>query len=197
MFSPYKDIPKGDWIDVTKKLIKQHPLEPDEVVDVVLGSWISIFRSKLGVHGFQVGVDIFPKPQIMGFFLHELIPLEFSARYPTLWKGDKEGKDKDLVYIPDSLYSVEIKTSSNPSKIFGNRSYTQEANSSKKSKSGYYIAINFEKFSNSNPKPNICLIRFGWLDHTDWVGQTAASGQQARIKSEAESTKLLVLYDGK
>lgn len=192
MASPYKDIPQSDWIKVTKELIKQHPLEPAEIVDVVLGSWNSIFKSRLGVHGFKIGLDIFPKPQIMGFLLHELIPLEFSARYPTLWKGDK-----DLVYIPESFYSIEIKTSSNPCKIFGNRSYTQEASSSKKTKSGYYIAVNFEKCNNSNPKPNICLIRFGWLDHTDWVGQAAASGQQARIKSEAESTKLLVLYGGK
>ena len=64
----------------------------------------------------------------------------------------------------------------------------------KKSKSGYYLAINFEKFEETEELPQIRLIRFGWLDHTDWIGQSAASGQQARLPKEVENGKLVVIY---
>ena len=52
-------------------------------------------------------------------------------------------------------YSVEIKTSSNKSKIFGNRSYAQKSENEKKDKSGYYLAINFEQISDTNRKPKL------------------------------------------
>jgi hypothetical protein len=63
----------------------------------------------------------------MSFFLRELIPLELSTRYPDKWRVDKSGENKDIVYIPDDQYSIELKTSSNPTRIFGNRSYACRA----------------------------------------------------------------------
>jgi hypothetical protein len=187
---------KEEWDDKTRDLIREHPLDEKEIVEVVLSSWASIFKSALGEKGFQIGEHIFPKPQIMGFLLHELIPLEFSARYPGVWRAETGANDKDMVYIPDDKYSIEIKTSSNKAHIYGNRSYAQETQGDKKSKSGYYIAINFEKFSEINNQPKITLIRFGWLDHTDWMGQEAASGQQARLDTFVEQVKLHILYRG-
>jgi hypothetical protein len=38
------------------------------------------------------------------------------------------------------------------------------------------------------------IIRFGWLDHSDWMGQKAATGQQARLDPFAEKSKLAILY---
>lgn len=99
MTSPYKDKEPGEWLQITKKLIKQHPLSPDEIIDVVLKSWENIFKSNIGSH--QIGKHIFPKPQVMGFLLHELIPLEFKRRYPKEWRTEESGNDKDMVYIPD------------------------------------------------------------------------------------------------
>jgi hypothetical protein len=64
----------------------------------------------------------------------------------------------------------------------------------KKSKSGYYLTVNFQKFSASNKKPRILLIRFGWLDSTDWRGQAAQTGQQASLSWEADNYKLLKIY---
>jgi len=192
--SPYKGVPRERWKKVTLELVKTHPLKTHEIVEVVLAAWDSIFESKLGTKGFTIGKHIYPKPQIMGFLLHELIPLEFAARYPRKWKGDKSGDEKDLVYIPDNNYSVEIKTSSDKAHIFGNRSFAQGTSSAKKSKSGYYLAINFEKFNTENVKPKLTLIRFGWLDHSDWMGQKAASGQQARLEGFVEENKLCGLY---
>lgn len=194
MPSPYKSLPPNKWQKVTEKLIKSHPLDPAEIVEVVISSWDSIFDSKMGTKGFHIGKEIFPKPQIMGFFLHELIPLELSSRYPEEWRGEKDSSDKDIVYIPDEQYSIEVKTSSNPNHIYGNRSYAQATTKGKKAKSGFYLAINFEKFSKTNVRPHIHLVRFGWLDSEDWIGQKAATGQQSRLSTDVESYKLLELY---
>jgi len=194
MESPYVGTGPHDWLNITHRLLKKHPLSPKEIVDVVLASWESIFASSIGSKGFKIGVQIFPKPQIMGFFLHELIPLELSARYPGSWQVELSASDKDIVYTPDEKYSVEIKTSSNPRHIYGNRSYAQASSSVKKAKSGYFLAVNFEKFTTNETRPGIKLIRFGWLDSTDWIGQRAATGQQSRLSPEVESSKLLKLY---
>jgi hypothetical protein len=192
--SPYEGLPPTKWLAKTKELVDAHPLDARELVEVVLASWDAIFKSKIGPHRFSIGRHICPKPQIMGFLLHELIPLEFSARYPDDWAGEKSAKDKDLVYIPDPTYSMEIKTSSHPTQIFGNRSYAQRPADSKKGKSGYYLAVNFQRFSKNVTKPRVRRVRFGWLDHTDWIGQKAATGQQARLPSDVENGKLLMLH---
>jgi len=104
-----------------------------------------------------------------------------------------------MVYISNQYYSVEIKTSSSPNKIYGNRSYGQPHKVSdslgRKGKSGYYLAINFEKFDKKGTRlPEIRRIRFGWLDHTDWIPQKAPTGQQSRLKPYSEANKLLLLY---
>ena len=191
--SPYKNKPVTDWLEITKKLIQSHPVSPDILVEETLHSWNNIFNSGIGEEKFKIGKDIFPAPQIMGFLLHELIPLKLMARLPKEWKKDKEVSEKDLVYIPDLKLSIEIKTSSHKDKIFGNRSYGQPSDNPKKDKSGYYLAVNFENFSESKT-PKIRLIRFGWLDHSDWIAQKAATGQQARLTTEAERYKLIEIY---
>lgn len=162
-----------------------------ELKKIVTTSWDSIFKTVMG-NGYKIGVDIFPKPQIMAFFLHELIALEIIDKYPKKWTGDETGFDKDLVCVDDGHFSIEIKASSNPKRIFGNRSYAQQSSSSsKKGKSGYYLAINFEKFTDDKEQPKLLKIRFGWLDHSDWRGQKAASGQAATLSPEIYDYKLL------
>jgi hypothetical protein len=86
--SPYAGVSPDQWVAITDKLIVKHPLSADELSDIVLAAWGSIFTSAIGTHGFKIGKEIFPKPQIMGALLHELIPLEVAARYPNLWRGE-------------------------------------------------------------------------------------------------------------
>ena len=105
--------------------------------------WLSIFESRLG--GFRIGEHLFPKPQIMGFFLHELISLEVARRYPSVWRPEQTAQDKDVVFIPDNRYSIEIKTSSSKKNIYGNRSYAQRGRGAKKSKTGYYSGDKFRE----------------------------------------------------
>jgi hypothetical protein len=192
--SPYLGLDQTKWKAVTARLVRDHPLRTDELVEVVKIAWDGIFETRIA--GFQIGKEIEPQPQIMGFLLHELIPLEFKRRYPKDWRGQKTKAEKDLVYIPDAANSVEIKTSSNASQIFGNRSYAQpgvDGQIGRKGKSGYYLTINFDKFGDAG-RPELRVIRFGWLDHEDWIAQRAATGQQARVRPEAYASKLVELY---
>ena len=193
MHSPYIELPVNQWLGVTQGIVDRHPLSKEEIVDAVLASWQSIFDSRLGTKSFQIGKDIFPKPQIMGFLLHELMPLELAAKHPDSWRGDTSASDKDLVYVPDDSFSIEVKTSSDPNHIYGNRSYAQGTTKGKKDKSGYYLAVNFEKFAGMG-NPSIRLIRFGWLDSSDWVGQKSETGQQSSLPPNVENYKLLQLY---
>jgi hypothetical protein len=131
----------------------------------------------------------------MGFFLHELIPLELASRYPSLWRGEQTKTDRDVEYIPDPKFSIEIKTFSDPKNIFGNRSYAQEPTlEGRKSKSGYYLTINFGEFRKGGPAPRILLVQFGWLDHTDWIPQATATGQQAHLSLSSAKLKLITIY---
>ena len=43
-------------------------------------------------------------------------------------------------------------------------------------------------------KPKILKIRFGWLDHDDWKGQSASTGQQASLSADVENYKLIEIY---
>lgn len=195
MTSPYTGLQPEEWGERTDEMVAAFPLGMDELVQVVKLSWEGVFASKIGIKRFQIGKHIFPKPQIVAFFLHELIPLELANRYPGVWRGEETAADKDVVYIPDHSYSIEIKTSSHASQIFGNRSYAQEGGKEKKSKSGYYLAVNFDKSVKGAPTPRLRRVRFGWLDHSDWQGQTAATGQQARLLPEVERGKLRLLFE--
>ena len=194
MISPYTGKDPDDWAKITRRLVEEHPLATSDLVDVTLGAWTAIFESKIGSKEFTIGTHIFPKPQIMAFLLHELIPLELNAKFPEIWRGDISAEEKDLVCLTNDRYSIEVKTSSSATGIFGNRSYAQQGSSQKKSKSGYFLAINFEKFRPNGGRPEIRLIRFGWLDQEDWIGQTAQTGQQARLRSEVIQRKLMSLH---
>ena len=192
MKSPYFGLAMERWREKTIELIDAHPLNCNEIVEVTLDCWSSIFRTNIGERA-TIGVHIFPRPQVMGFFLHELIPLEFSSRYPHAWRREQSKDEKDLVYIPDNMFSVEIKTSSHKSQIFGNRSYAQKSSVRKKERYGYFLAVNFEKFDKKK-EPRILRICFGWLDDDDWIGQRAQTGQQARLPAEIYGRKLLEFY---
>ena len=198
ILSPYDGVKADSWKDRTRALVEEHPLCSGEIVEVVTASWKAILNTRVGDKRYRIGVDIFPSPQIMAFFLHELIPLELQSRHPDLWRRDASADEKDVVYIPNDRYCFEVKASSSSANIFGNRSYAQPSLDRKKSKAGYYLAVNFEKFTPTdtkiNKKPKITRIRMGWLDHTDWVGQKANTGQQARLTLAARDGKLLDLY---
>ncbi|NAS97442.1 ScaI family restriction endonuclease [Pseudomonas syringae pv. actinidifoliorum] len=195
MTTPYKDRPVEEWTAITEELIAAHPLTEEQIVQYCLTAWDDIYHSKIGRKNFKIGEDIFVRPQIIGALLHELIPAEIMANNPNLWQREQKVGDKDVVYLPNDFYSFELKTSSSSMNIYGNRSYAQAPKANKKSKDGYYLTINFEQIKvRSEILPAITVIRFGWLDHTDWIGQTADTGQQARLGPETYKYKFKTLY---
>ncbi len=190
----YENLPIEQWKEKTTQLVNEHPLKKEEIVDAVLTSWNKIFETYIG-NELKIGRDIKPGPQILGNYLHELIPIYFEKKYNGEWQKDKTKMDKNLVCTYNNFYSIEIKTSSSKKDIFGNRSYAIQAEAEKtKKKQGYYLAINFEKCTEENEKPNITLIRFGWLEHSDWISQTSQTGQQSRLSRDSDSLKLITLY---
>ena len=109
--SPYYNKPIETWESITNNLIKEHPLSEKDIVDSVFEAWEGILNTKIGGY-LQIGVDVFPSPQITGNYLHELIPAILTNKYPNNWRKEVTKRDKDLVYIPDDDFSIEIKTSS-------------------------------------------------------------------------------------
>jgi hypothetical protein len=192
--SPYSGKDVSKWGKATETLIKKHPLSENEIVNAVLDSWDDIFKSKIG--GLKIGKDIHPSPQIISFLLHELIAHRFSKLYPAVYKVGTEATEKDIHCLTNDFYSIEIKASSHASSIYGNRSYAQQNDGKgKKNKNGYYLTINFKKLAKGNiDRPEISIIRFGYLEHSDWRGQKAETGQQASLSADAYKYKLKVLY---
>jgi hypothetical protein len=194
MTDPYpSDVDK--WSGTTEKLLRRFPLEMGEIVKVVLASWDDVFHSRIGARNYQIGRDICPEPQIMGFLLHELVPLNLAGAYPGKWRRCHAAGQCDAVYLPDDDWSFEIKTSSSRKGIFGNRSYAHVGAGTRKRRGSFFLAVNFDKFDNRDTRPEITLIRFGWLGAKDWIGQKAESGQQAHLTKEAKAYKLRIVYE--
>ena len=191
--NPYLDLDVSEWKLQTKNLIEKHPVSTEFISRSVLNVWKDILETKIGKKA-KIGVDIFPSPQMTGTLIHELLPLEFEGIKPEGWRKERYSFDKDIVCLKDDFFSIEIKCSSSKNKIYGNRSYAQQPSDKKKSKDGYYIAINFEKFSKDKEEPSqVTMIRFGWLNQTDWIGQEN-TGQQASLSKESETHKLLEIF---
>jgi hypothetical protein len=195
MKSPYTKRSVSKWRAISEKLLTTFPLPMEEIVSIVKESWEAIFLSELGPSKYKIGVHLFPQPQIMGFLLHELIGLELQRRHPDKWRRGITKEEPDVICLKDDRYSFEIKTSSSPRSIFGNRSSAHVSRTSRKTRSGYYLAINFGKFKNARERPGLKMIRFGWLDAGDWIGQKAETGQQSKLKPEANAHKLIVIWD--
>lgn len=75
--NPYENLPLNQWKAKTIELVEKHPLKKDELVDAVLTSWNKIFDTYIG-NELKIGKDIKPSPQILGSYLHELIPIYFE-----------------------------------------------------------------------------------------------------------------------
>jgi len=184
--NPYEGKSVEDWQKITEKLVENHPLSP-YIADLCLKSWQSILNGKINTYLNLLIREMRISPQATGALLHDIIPEYIEKNISGFRKGT--GKEKDIVCEYDEIFSMELKTSSQRA-IYGNRSYAKS--DSGKVKSGYYLAINFEKISINNPK--ILLIQMGWLDHADWRGQKSETGQQASLTKEAKDSKFIILY---
>lgn len=196
MKSPYENKNVSEWKQITENLLAQNPIyeKREELVKIIFDSWKCIFESK--ICALQLGKDFIPSYSNLGFFIENLTALKLAEKYTTQWKHGKDKNEKDIVCLDNSDFSIEVKSSSSSKYIFGNRSYAQaESKKATKEKSGFYLAINYEKFKKNNLEvPQIVLIRLGFVEHSDWRAQKSAKGQQARLSSEVYEGKFITLY---
>jgi hypothetical protein len=193
MDSPYTGKPEAEWPAVTRRLADTFPLPMATLGAAARDAWDLLYSATVVGGRLHFGVDLFPEPQVIGAFLHELIPWVVAERAAG-WRRDQTGYDKDLVCLADERYSIEIKTSSDDAGFYGNRSYAQvSAAGGKKGKAGYYLVVNFPKTHKTRVVSPLTQVRFGWLDHTDWVGQSSPTGQQARVPAAVARAKLVAI----
>lgn len=191
--SPYQGTSSSEWLGVTGGLLREFPLTQDQLVNLVLRSWEQIYESSFGSGKLRVGSDIFLPAQATGVILEKLIAVDLG-RQGDFWRGGAAKHEKDIVCVSDLRYSFEVKTSSTPKGVYGNRSTGHRGQSRRKIRTGFYLVINYKL-----PKPDdlerfVRLIRFGWIDDDDWVGQAKPTGQQASVSREVLLGKLVTLF---
>ena len=187
--SPYSGKPESSWLDITQQLVNRHPLQSNELLEAAITAWATLWQTTVGTGPISLKLSDLKVPAtIVGYFFEILLARELERRAPTLWRGNQSKEDKDIVYIPDPKFSIEIKSSGQRGlKVYGNRSYGQKSGSGllpKKEKSGFYITVNFFKRT-------LTLIRFGWIDAADWEPQEAPTGQMAGLKQSVYDNKLI------
>jgi len=187
--SPYLGRPVSAWAKITQKLLALHPLTPDLILEVAVASWDALWSTRVGAGQTAISLNELSVPAtVVGYFFEVLFAKEMERRFPAKWRGCQQGGEKDLVYLPDPDDSVEIKASGQLGlKVFGNRSYGQKVQNqalAKKEKSGFYITVNFFKTS-------LTLIRFGWIDASDWKPQASPTGQMAGLSDDVYRYKLV------
>lgn len=189
MSSPYEGLVKEEWLAKTYDLIGRHPLDCETIKQVALKSWQVLWSTTIGEG--EVSIKLFEldvPASVVGYFFEKLFARELETQQPEHWRGGRTKNDKDIVHLPDNFYSIEIKSSGQlGTKVFGNRSYGQNVENTvldKKEKSGYYITVNFYE-------KEINLLRFGWIDRSDWNAQEAPTGQAAGLSESVYRYKLI------
>jgi hypothetical protein len=194
MPGPYHGKRVQQWPKVTARLLRKHPLNPlgsTGLVDAAVAAWSSLWSTNIGVGAAAVPLSGLQMPAtVVGYFFEILLARELQSRWPEQWRPGLSKAEKDLVFIPDPHFSIEVKTSGQlGDRIYGNRSFGQApANQAlvRKDKSGYYLTANF--FGST-----LTLLRFGWIDGEDWRPQTSPTGQMAGLADEVYSGKLVRL----
>jgi hypothetical protein len=52
--SPYLNQPKSSWLNITQKLLSQHPLQPQLILDAALATWDTLWQTTLGKGSLSV-----------------------------------------------------------------------------------------------------------------------------------------------
>ncbi|MDJ0556861.1 MAG: ScaI family restriction endonuclease [Microcoleaceae cyanobacterium MO_207.B10] len=59
MRSPYSGLPVELWEAKTRELIQQHPLDPNEIYDLIVQVWHEIFQSNITSSAYKIGIDLY------------------------------------------------------------------------------------------------------------------------------------------
>ncbi|NQU24670.1 MAG: ScaI family restriction endonuclease [Candidatus Nealsonbacteria bacterium] len=189
MSSPYKGSAGSGWKKTTERLVRVHPLSPGTIRESALSAWTALWQTTVGAKRSSIKLSELAVPAtVVGYMFEVLFTREIERAFPGKWRRGRAGNEKDLVCLSDNAKSVEIKTSGQKAfRIYGNRSYAQKGSGTrgaKKAKSGFYITVNFLG-------QTVTLLRFGWIDNSDWKPQRSPTGQMAGLAEAAYRYKLL------
>ncbi len=191
--SPYDSLSEALWPQKTRMLVDDFPLDTETLCRAVLEAWDDIYSSSIGHKKLKIGLDIFLPAQAIGVIIEKLIALRLND-VDNNWRGGNKKAEKDIVYGADDKFSFEIKTSSSKSGLYGNRSTGHRSKNKTKSRTGYYLVVNYKLPREDDLCAYIQNIRFGWIDDKDWIGQAKPTGQQASIGAKLAALKLMTLY---
>ena len=194
--SPYRFHRKTQWLEITKTLIQGFPIPTDALIDMSHYAFEDVFRTRVGSSNVPLAsVDLSGGTRggiIGGFFEYLFInKLIEDTTGPPQWRFGSQNNEPDMVYIPDPFYSLELKTSSQRNSIWGSSSKVHKTARLTKDGSGFYLVVNYE----FKAKPELTLLRFGWLDDTDWQGSKSAASASSKVIREHANLKLLTIYE--
>lgn len=163
------------------------PIEPETLAECALESWREVWASRIGgeEHGIRLA-DWRAPASVIGLLFEGMLARSLARRQPGEWRQGARKGEPDLVYLPRPESSVQLKTSGQGGiRIYGNRSYATPPSTAgaKGAKDGFYLTCNFLDSS-------LYLLRFGWLNHEDWIPQQSETGQAATLGAEAYRSKL-------
>lgn len=174
--------------EISKDLIARHALFRDShrCADAVHRAWNTVWKTMVGgtVPLYQVSVS----SQTIGQFFETLLETELAGFWRPMRKSEK-----DFAHHADPFHNFELKMSSSSNRIFGNASYAKIGEGAEKDRSGFYLAINFEK-PTIGTVPKIHMIRAGWIDASDWIPQKSDTGQSASLRQEVYDAQLCILW---
>ena len=160
------------------------------VVRAVEKSWSTLWTARIGplplarMHlDAQATGKIFQ--ELLAYALHDE---DARWRHPD---APRHARDPDFVF-ENPAYNFELKTCGQAGgrAVFGNRcSSAGIASDTGKSRSTWLLTINYSLVEG----PRLNIVRFGFVDSTDWIGQRAATGNSSRLNPEAYASKLRIL----
>ena len=122
--SPYSGKPEPKWLAITKRLVDNHPLRVEDIRDAAAMPWKTLWGTTVGEseNGVRLSELDVPATVVGYFFARSRLANELGLRFPGQWRKAQSSAEKDLVYLPDQRYSIELKTSGQRgNKIYGNR----------------------------------------------------------------------------
>jgi hypothetical protein len=193
--SPYAWQDKERWPEITDRLLASYPMRMEDLVIRCRDAFNGVFATVVGplrTPLAEVNLSGGARGGIIGGLFEHLFTQEVILN-ETGWRVGTQNKEPDLFYIADPVYSLELKTSSMNNTIWGASSKVHKtAGAVRKDGSGFYLVVNYDH----TPKPLITLIRFGWLDDTDWQGSKSAASASSRVIQAHAKLKLRVLFKG-
>jgi hypothetical protein len=190
--SPYQGLCVDLWLARTNVLIDKFPLSRSQLFDVVVEAWKDLISTRFGRRGLRIGHGIDMPPSALGSLIEKLVAAVLEDVSGSFRGGLSQAIDKDIICEDDPSFSFEIKTSTNNRGVYGNKSQGQTSSKSKKIRVGYHLVINYQIPSPACPDGKF-IVRFGWLDNSDWKAQDANSGQSAHVPAHIMDVKLVEL----